>query len=1057
MWIVRLALNKPYTFIVASILILVLGFTSIATTPTDIFPNIDIPVVTVIWSYQGLSAKEMEQRVTTFSEFVMAVVNDVKAIDSQTVNGASVIKISFQPQVRIDAAMSQIGAAVNSIRFRMPPGVNPPWILRFSASTVPIIQLSLSSDTLSESQLYDYGLFRVRQQLSTVPGTLLPAPYGGVARQIMVDMDQNALLAKGITPMDVTAAINAQNLTLPSGTAKIGTHEYTVSTNSSPVDALTLNDVPVKTVNGSLVYMRDIAHVRDGWAVQQNASRADGKPNVLLSVMKTGSVSTLDIVKQIKDDVLPTSRAAAPKGMKITELFDQSLFVRASIEGVLREGIIAACLTALMILLFLGSWRSTLIIAISIPLSILSSIIVLSAMGETMNTMTLGGLALAIGILVDDATVTIENIHRHMDSQPLREAVLIGASEIATPTLVSTLTICIVFVSVVFLTGPAKYLFTPMALAVVFAMLASYLLSRTLVPVLVNFMLGAEHSFEGHSDIEAAPARRSIFRRINDRFNQGYFWFQERYNSTLRSFLHHRRPALIASIAVMSTAFVLLPFVGRDFFPAVDSGQIRLHVRAQPGTRLETTKVLFSQVEEQIRKTIPADEIQLIIDNIGLSPETFNYAFGDGATISSADGEILIALNEKHHGPSDRYVKELRSQLQEQFPDLTFFFQPADIVTQILNFGLPAPIDVQVQGYDPANYEVARRLRARLATVPGTVDVHMHQVVNAPDLHLDIDRVRAAQFGLTQQDVANSIYISLSSSAAVQPNFWLDPKMGITYMVAAQTPQYRINSINALENTPIPIHTLDNRSELLGNMATLTPAVLPVVINHHNGAPVFDIYANTQDSDLGSVAARIHRIVTEESRHLPPGTKIVVRGQVESMNEAFDRLGFGLAFAALLVYLLMVVNYQSWLDPFIIICALPGAFTGIVWALFLTQTTFNVPSLMGAIMSIGVATANSILLVTFANELRVSGMAPLEAAVTAGYTRLRPIIMTAFAMIIGMLPMALGLGEGGEQNAPLARAVIGGLSVATFATLFFVPLMFTLIHGRNANSQQEAL
>jgi CzcA family heavy metal efflux pump len=1057
MWIVRLALNKPYTFIVASILILVLGFTSIATTPTDIFPNIDIPVVTVIWSYQGLSAKEMEQRVTTFSEFVMAVVNDVKAIDSQTVNGASVIKISFQPQVRIDAAMSQIGAAVNSIRFRMPPGVNPPWILRFSASTVPIIQLSLSSDTLSESQLYDYGLFRVRQQLSTVPGTLLPAPYGGVARQIMVDMDQNALLAKGITPMDVTAAINAQNLTLPSGTTKIGTREYTVSTNSSPVDALTLNDVPVKTVNGSLVYMRDIAHVRDGWAVQQNASRADGKPNVLLSVMKTGSVSTLDIVNQIKNDVLPTSRAAAPKGMKITELFDQSLFVRASIEGVLREGIIAACLTALMILLFLGSWRSTLIIAVSIPLSILSSIIILSAMGETMNTMTLGGLALAIGILVDDATVTIENIHRHMGSQPLREAVLIGASEIATPTLVSTLTICIVFVSVVFLTGPAKYLFTPMALAVVFAMLASYVLSRTLVPVLVNFLLGAEHAFEGHEEPEGyIPPKRSVFQRVNDRFNQGYFWVQDRYTHALRTVLHHRRRALIASIAIMASAFVLLPFVGRDFFPSVDSGQIRLHVRAQPGTRIETTKVIFSQVEDQIRRTIPANEIELIIDNIGLSPETFNYAFGDGATISSADGEILIALNEKHHASSDRYVKKLRSQLQNQFPDLTFFFQPADIVTQILNFGLPSPIDVQVQGYDPANYEIARRLRARLATVPGTADVHMHQVVNAPDLHLDIDRVRAAQFGLTQQDVANSIYISLSSSGAVQPNFWLDPKMGITYLVAAQTPQYRINSINALENTPIPMHTLNNRSELLGNMATLTPAVLPVVINHHNGAPVFDIYANTEDSDLGSVEAKINRIVKEESRNLPPGTKIVLRGQVESMNEAFDRLGLGLAFAALLVYLLMVVNYQSWLDPFIIICALPGAFCGIVWALFLTQTTFNVPSLMGAIMSIGVATANSILLVTFANELRATGMAPFEAAVTAGYTRLRPIIMTAFAMIIGMLPMALGLGEGGEQNAPLARAVIGGLSVATFATLFFVPLMFTLVHGRNANTIQEA-
>jgi len=553
------------------------------------------------------------------------------------------------------------------------------------------------------------------------------------------------------------------------------------------------------------------------------------------------------------------------------------------------------------------------------------------------------------------------------------------------------------------------------------------------------------------------PAKRSIFGRINDRFNDGYFWVQERYTRTLRTVLQHRRPALIASIAIMSTAFVLLPFVGRDFFPAVDAGQIKLHIRAQPGTRIETTKVLFSQVEDQIRKIIPADEVDLIMDNIGLTPETFNYAFGDGATISSADGEVLIALNAKHHGPTEKYMKEMRSQLQKQFPDLTFFFQPADMVTQILNFGLPAPIDVQVQGYDPDNYEIARRLRERVATVPGAVDVHMHQVVNAPDLHLDIDRVRAAQFGLTQQDVANSLYISLSSSAAVQPNFWLDPKMGITYTVAAQTPQYSIDSINALQNTPIPIHTLSNRTEVLGNMATLSPAVMPVVINHHNGAPVFDIYANTQDDDLGSVAAKINRIVKEESKSLPPGTKIVVRGQVESMNEAFNRLGIGLAFAALLVYLLMVVNYQSWLDPFIIICALPGAFTGIVWALFLTQTTFNVPSLMGAIMSIGVATANSILLVTFANEVRATGVAPFEAAVTAGYTRLRPIIMTAFAMIIGMLPMALGLGEGGEQNAPLARAVIGGLSVATFATLFFVPLMFTLIHGRNDNTPQEAI
>jgi CzcA family heavy metal efflux pump len=1052
MWIVRLALNSPYTFVVAAILILVLGLTSIATTPTDVFPSIDIPVVTVIWTYNGLSAKEMEGRITNFSEFVMAVVNDVKAIDSQTIKGASVIKISFQPQVHIDAAMAQVGAAVQSIKFRMPPGVNPPWILRFSASTVPIIQVALSSDTLSESELYDYGLFRMRQQLSVVPGTLLPTPYGGVARQIMVDLDQTALLAKGITPTDVVAAINAQNLTLPSGSAKIGDREYSVSTNSSPLLAVSMNDVPIKTVNGSLVYMRDVAHVRDGWSVQQSVARANGKTAVLMPIMKTGSVSTLDIVNQVKNDVLPASRAAAPKGMKISELFDQSVFVRASIKGVLREGIIAAGLTASMILLFLGSWRSTLIIAVSIPLSILCSIIVLSAMGETMNTMTLGGLALAIGILVDDATVTIENIHRHMSGQPLREAVIIGASEIAAPTLVSSLAICIVFVSVVFLTGPAKYLFTPMALAVVFAMLASYLLSRTLVPVMASYLLGKEN----HSTGEEPQVSRSVFGRIHNRFNDGYAWVQNHYTQALQTMLKNRKRALVGSVSIMSTAFFLLPFVGRDFFPAVDAGQIRLHLRVQPGTRIETTKVICSQVEEQIRKTIPADELDLMIDNIGLTPETFDYAFGDGASTSSADGEILIALSEKHHGPSEKYVKELRSELQEGFPGITFFFQPADIVTQILNFGLPSPIDVQVQGYNPANYEIARRLRFRLAHVPGAVDVHLHQVVDGPDLHLDIDRVRAAQFGLTQEDVANSIYVSLASSVAVQPNFWFDPKTGFTYWVAAQTPQSQLDSINALENTPIPLRTVSNRSEVLGNMATLTPAVLPVVLNHHNGQPVFDIFANTQDSDLGSVAAKVHRIVKEESKDLPPGTKIIIRGQVESMNEAFNRLGLGLTFAALLVYLLMVVNYQSWLDPFIIICALPGAFCGIVWALFLTQTTFNVPSLMGAIMSIGVATANSILLVTFATELlRDKGMSPLEAAVTAGFTRLRPIIMTAFAMIIGMLPMALGVGEGGEQNAPLARAVIGGLGVATFATLFFVPLMFTMIHESNASKQQE--
>jgi len=1053
MWIVKLALNRPYTFVVAAILVVILGFTSIATTSTDVFPNIDIPVITVIWNYSGLPAKEMEQRITSFSEFAMLTVNDVKAIDSQTTSGASVIKISFNPQVHIDAAMSQVGAAVSSIRFRMPPSVNPPWLLRFSASTVPILQLALSSDTLSESEIYNYGLFRIRQQLGPVPGTLLPTPEGGVARQIMVDLGQDALRSKGMTAIDVTAAINAQNVTIPSGTAKIGHREYAVTTNSSPVDPTMLNDVPIRAVDGKMVYMRDVAHVRDGWADQRNVVRANGRPAALLQIMKVGSVSTLDIINQIKRDVLPLSRAAAPKGLEIRELFDQSIFVKASIESVLREGVIAACLTALMILLFLGSWRSTLIIAISIPLSILSSIIALSALGETMNTMTLGGLALAIGILVDDATVTIENIHRHMEGQRLREAVLIGASEIAAPTLVSTMTICIVFVSVVFLTGPAKYLFTPMALAVVFAMIASYIISRTLVPVMVAFLLGPEHEVHG---TRGNAGSRSIFKYINEQFNRAYQLIQNRYGVALEVFLKHGKGALIGSVVVMSSALLLLPFIGRDFFPAVDAGQIRLHVRAQPGTRIESTKVIFSQVEEQIRTTIPDDEVNIMIDDIGLAFETFNYAFGDASTIGPADGEILIALKEHHH-PTAHYVTQLRAKLQKQFPDLTFSFEPADIVTQILDFGLPAPIDVQVQGFDPSNYEIARRLRERIATVPGAADVYMHQVVDAPDIQLDIDRMRAGQFGLTEQDVANSIYISLSSSAAVQPNFWIDPKMGLTYMVATQTPQRDVNSIGALENTPIPLHTAFNQTELLSNMAKVTPSVIPQVINHHNGQPVFDIYANTQHSDLGSVATRVSRIVKEESSHLPPGTVIEIRGQVQSMNEAFTRLGIGLVFAALLVYLLMVINYQSWLDPFIIICALPGAFCGIVWALFLTQTTFNVPSLMGAIMSVGVATANSILLVTFANELRANGADPLEAAVTAGHTRLRPIVMTAVAMIIGMLPMALGLGEGGEQNAPLARAVIGGLSVATFATLFFVPLMFTMIHKRNAGRRREAI
>jgi multidrug efflux pump subunit AcrB len=1056
MWIVRLALDRPYTFVVLALLILLLGTVAAVTTPIDIFPRIDIPVVSIIWTYNGLATSEMEKRVTTFSEFVLATVNDIRSIESQTLNGVSTIKVYFQPQVRIDAATAQINSAVNGIRFRMPPGINPPWILRFGADTVPVIQLALSSDSLSESELYDYGLFRVRQQLSTVAGTLLPAPYGGVERQIMVDLDQDALNANGLSPIDISNTINTQNVTLPSGTVKIGEREYTVSTNSSPADFSALNNAPIKFVNGATVFMRDVASVRDGYAVQQNVVRADGKPSVLLTIMKTGSVSTLSIVDEIKNRILPLARASAPKGMQIKELFDQSVFVRASIAGVLREAVIAACLTGLMILLFLGSWRSTLIIAVSIPLSILSSLCMLSALGHTMNVMTLGGLALAIGILVDDATVTIENIHRHMGRKPLREAVLEGASQIAAPTLVSTLTICIVFVSVVFLTGPAKYLFTPMALAVVFAMLASYLLSRTLVPVMSAFLLkGEQHEVDPATGVSAAtPERKNWFYRLNDRFNDGYIWVRTGYTELLGSFISKRSRAFLLTGALVASAFLLMPFVGRDFFPNVDAGQLRLHVRAPSGTRLENTKLIFSRVEEELRRVIPPAEIELILDDIGRPAESFNFAFGDGSTIGTFDGEILVALKEGKHGPTGKYIAELRRRLPEAFPSLLFYFQPGDIVTQILNFGLPAPVDIQVAGYDPRNFDIARQIRQRIAGIPGVVDSHVHQVMDGPDLHYDIDRSRAAEFGLTAQDVSNSMFVSLSSSSQVQPNFYLDPKMGTTYLVAAQTPQIRLNTVEKVGNTPIPVKN-GGQAQLLSNLAAVSHSVQPVVANHRDVQPVFDVYANVQDSDLGSVESKIEEVVKKIKPQLAPGSAIVVRGQVESMREAFSRLGLGLVFAAMLVYLLMVVNFQSWKDPFIIITALPGAFTGVVWALFLTQSTFSVPSLMGAIMSIGVATANSILLVTFASERMELGRSPEEAAVDAGCTRLRPIVMTALAMIIGMLPMALGLGEGGEQNAPLARAVIGGLMLATLATLFFVPLMFSIFRRTPAGSEEK--
>jgi multidrug efflux pump subunit AcrB len=1056
MWIVKLALDRPYTFIVAAILILFLGIGAIVTTSTDIFPNIDIPVISVIWTYAGLPAQEVEKRITVYSEFVMAIVNDIKSIESQTLNGVAVLKIYFNPQVRVDAATAQVGAAVQAIQFRMPPGIHPPWILRFGASTVPIIQLALSSKVLNEAALYDYGIFRVRTQLSTVPGVLLPAPYGGKQRQIMVDLDQDKLLSKGLTPIDVNNAIQAQDVTLPSGQLKIGRREYTVSTNSSPTDPVALNDVPVKYVNGSMVYMRDIGHVRDGYAVQQEAVRANGLPACLLTIMKLGSVSTLDIIDQIKNKVLPVTRAAAPKGLEINALFDQSIFVRGSIQGVLREGVIAAGLTAAMILLFLGSWRSTLIIAVSIPLSILCSIIALSATNNTLNVMTLGGLALAIGILVDDATVTIENIHRHMGRKSLRDAVLDGASQIAVPTFVSTLTICIVFVSVVFLTGPAKYLFTPMALAVVFAMAASYLLSRTLVPVMTNFLLKSEqHEVDPATGVATQPEATGRFARFHAKFDEAYIKIRTRYTAALEWFVGRPKLAFIIAGGTVVASFILIPFIGRDFFPDVDAGQLRLHVRAQPGTRLEETKIIFSRVEQEIRRIIPPEELDLVLDDIGVPPDSFNLAFGDGATIGSFDGQILMALKENHH-PVREYTALMRDRLPKAFPGLSFYFQPADIVSQILNFGLPAPIDIQIQGFNPDNFALAKKIERRIAAIPGVVDSHVHQVLNGPDLHFDIDRTKAAEFGLTQLDIANNLNIALSSSAQVSPNFWLDPKMGITYLVAAQTPQYVLDSVNAVENTPVLTRTANARPQILSNLAQVSHQIRPIVANHHNVQPVFDVFANVQDSDLGSVASQVNKVAANFSKQLAPGNLITIRGEVQSMQEAFTRLGLGLVFAAILVYLLMVVNFQSWTDPFIIITALPGAFCGIIWALFLTQTTFSVPSLMGAIMSIGVATANSILLVTFANDRVELGRTARQAAIDAGCTRLRPIVMTALAMIIGMLPMSLGLGEGGEQNAPLARAVIGGLALATFATLFFVPLMFSVIHSRREAAEKES-
>ena len=1046
MGIVRFALRFPHTFYVVAALILFLGIAAIWSMPTDIFPEINIPVVTVIWQYTGLTTPEMEQRVSTYSQYSISTnVNGIKNMEAQTLNGLSIQKIFFQPDVNLDLAIAQIVSATNSIRALMPPGIQPPTVVQFNASSVPVLQLSLSSNNLNEQQLYDYGIYRVRQQLAPVHGVTLPTPAGGKYRQIMVDIDPDKLLSRGLTPLDIVNAVNAQNLTLPSGTAKIADIQYTVRTNATPASIDDLNMMPVKFINGSTIFLKDVAQVRDGSLVQQNIVREDGHRSVLLSVIKNGNASTLAVVNGVKK-ALEAARAAAPPGLKISELFDQSIFVTNSVKGVLREGAIAAGLTAMMILIFLGSWRSTLVVMISIPLAILSSLIVLYFLGETLNTMTLGGLALAVGILVDDSTVTIENTHRLLTEEhmPLPAATLHGAAEIAVPTLVSTLAISCVFTSVIFLDGPAKYLFTPLGLAVVFAMLASYGLSRTLTPITIGLLLKGER----HHATDATPAGR--FARFSAVFDRGFERLRAGYSELLTTMLRRRFIVPVVAVLMLGLGATMLVLVGRDFFPIIDGGQIQLHVRAPAGTRIETTERIFQAVEDKIREVVPESDRQLIVDNIGLPARTYNLAFADGSTIGINDGVIQVELKEGHKPTAD-YVRKLRQVLPAAFPEDTFYFQAADIVTQILNFGLPAQIDVRTVGRGLNNLSVAKELRQRLAAIPGIVDAHLQQEIDAPAFMTDIDRARAAQLGLNASTVATNLNISLSSSEQVSPNFWTDPASGIPYYFAVQTPEPKVNSMNALMNTPVSSSTTVGGQivpGMLSNVATLKRDKVPTNTNQTNIQPVFDIYAGVQGRDLGSVVADINKVRNELQTELKPGNSIDVVGQIQSMNDSFRDLGIGLLFAAVLVYLLMVVNYQNFGDPFVVILALPATLCGIVTMLFMTGTTLSVPSLMGAIMAVGVASANSILLVTFAREQQLKGYSAFEAALSAGHTRIRPVLMTAAAMIVGMVPMAIG-GAGEEQNAALARAVIGGLLFATPTTLLIVPYLFAMLRKGN--------
>jgi multidrug efflux pump subunit AcrB len=1048
MWIVKVALQRPYTFIVLAIVIVLLGGYSIANTAVDIFPNIKIPVAAVIWRYTGLLPEEMANRIVLFSERIaQTTVNDVEHTESQSVNSTAVVKYFFQPGVDPDLSFAQITAVSQTQLFYSPPGTAPPFVLAYNASSVPILQLALSSDSLPEAKLYDLGNTILRTQLATIAGASVPFPYGGKQRQVQVDLDPPQLRANGLSANDVVKSIGEQNLILPAGTQKIDSFEYFIKLNASPTQIDDLNNMPVRAQNGTVTYVRDVAHVRDGYAPQTNMVRVDGRRSVLMNVLKTGNASTIDIIDGVQRK-LPQIRASLPPELKIAATSDQSVFVRAAINGVIREAVIAAALTGLLILLFLGSWRSTLIITISIPLSILASIACLSAIGQTINIMTLGGLALAVGILVDDATVTIENINYHLESgKDVETAILDGAHQIALPALVSTLCICIVFIPMFLLAGIAKFLFIPLAEAVVFAMLASYLLSRTLVPTLAKFWLRVHAHGAGETP-------RGMLSRWQSAFERGFASARQRYKQLLHNALvaGPRFAVIFLGCMVASALLVFplgpLPGLGQDFFPSVDGGQIKLHMRARTGTRIEETAALCDAVEATIRGVIPPSEIVNIVDNIGLPYSGINLAYSTSAPIGPGDADIFVNLTPAHK-PTAEYVRTLRSKLPVSYPSSIFAFLPADMIGQILNFGLPSPIDVQIVGFNTeANREVADHLLQKLRSVPGAVDLHIHQAGDYPQFNVDVDRSKAELVGVTEQSVANNVLVSLSGSFQTAPSFWVDPKGGTQYQVVAQTPQYQLQSLNDLGNTPLD--GARNSSQILSNLVSVRRGAAPAVVSHYNATPSIDIYGSVQGADLGYVSSQIEKVVAQAKSELPRGSTIVIRGQVQTMKASFSGLLIGLIGAIVLVYLLIVVNFQSFIDPFIIITALPAALAGIVWMLFLTDTTISVPALMGSIMCMGVATANSVLVISFARERMDAGETALEASLQAGYARLRPVVMTATAMIIGMIPMALGLGEGGEQNAPLGRAVIGGLIFATVATLFFVPTVFSIIHGRRS-------